>query len=197
MSQPRSHGTPFPAACWRTFKEILLLQMFFNSTAHGQSSSSQRGFWIKDGNCSHLASLHSHAFWCPCGCLSPLSPQLRRGLAMLRYFDPAFMDAVANSMCKQLRSFEDVQIGNVLFAFATFGYSGPPDFLPTVAKEVGRTDPCAGMCPPFTLSGRQCAPSCSAYNPPTLVKSWKVRITVANSQKHFSRPTNRSHTRWG
>lgn len=133
--------------------------------------------------------MHSHAFWCSCGCLSPLSPQLCRGLAMLRYFDPAFMDAVANSMCEQLRSFDDVQIGNVLFAFATFGYSGPPDFLPTVAKEVGRLDPCAGMCPPFTLFGRQCAPSCSPFNSPTLVKSWKLEITVAKSQKHFSRLT--------
>jgi hypothetical protein len=116
---------------------------------------------------------------------------------MLRYFDPAFMDAVANSTCEQLKSFEDVQIGNVLFAFATFGYSGPPDFLPTVAKEVGRLDPCAGMCPPFTLSGRQCAPSWCAFSPPTSFGSRKVRITVQRAKSTSLDSPNNFHTRWG
>ncbi|GAQ86997.1 hypothetical protein KFL_003240180 [Klebsormidium nitens] len=71
--------------------------------------------------------------------LTPLeASNLLWGLAMLRYFDPAFLDAMAASVCVRVAEFEDTHLASVLFAYASFGAAGPPDFLPTLAREVLR-----------------------------------------------------------
>lgn len=57
---------------------------------------------------------------------------------MLRYYDPAFLDAMAASVCARVADFEDTHLASVLFAYASFGAAGPPDFLPTLAREVSR-----------------------------------------------------------